>query len=322
MLVSRRKCNGQQQMKLLYTAALLILTVTLTGCNSDIFIEDTGFDNNGELTATIDGDGGSAVFTIPVKGLVSISFDLTSSAAKYCIYYNVNRDRVQPGIPASELGMIVFDNDYFGYSLTKNGDRLTVESQASPFFGNKIVIRLEYDYAIRFITVNVKEGRPIEFLGATYNSELNVTDNAKVITRSTTFHNNSSLQQTLDIYPYLQEQASILIDNLPYESWVKSERLTMLVPVMEDGKWTLRDKEGIMPGTAYKYMRPDYDMTEIIDIPPYTSVKILTEITYSMATAPCTLIFCNQALEREIEFDCTVTSYYPVSYKTRIENAQ
>lgn len=309
-------------MKLLYTAALLILAVTLTGCNSDIFIEDTGFDNNGEQTATIDGDGGSATFTIPVKGLVGISFDVTSSAARYCTYYSINGGRVHPGVPASELGMIVFDNDCLGYSLTKNGDRLTVESQASPFYSHQVVVRLEYDYTTRFIIVNVKEGRPIEFLGVTYNSGLDVTDNAKVITRSSTFRNNSSLQQTYDIYPYLQEQASILIDNLPYESWVKSEQLTMPVPVMEDGKWTLRDKEGIRPGTAYKYMRPDYDMTETIDIPAYTAVNILTYITYSMATAPCTLTFCNRALDRKIEIDCTVISYYPVSYITRIENVQ
>lgn len=305
-----------------YASALITLCILVfaSGCNHNVFLD--GPDTPDNTSATVEGDGGETTFSIPTKGLEHISFDLTSEAQKYCTYYNSRGEIIDRSSPASEASKIVIDNDLIRQELVKNGNRLVFTSVSNTRDAFNLVIRLEYDYTVKFINIEILPGQPMELVEVNYDPDIEITDSAEVKTRSTGFTNHSSIPQTLEVHPYLQEMASILVEPSKYGSWTKGEKITMPVSVYDNGNWEMKEIAGIRPGTSYQYPRPDRMMTVYVDIPANSSVNAFTDVTYSKAEAHGTLFFLNPILDRQLSVDFTCTSLYPSSYKIRVENAK
>lgn len=300
-----------------YIAPVVILTL-LTGCNNDIFIE--GPDLPQDTYAVVEGDGGEVSFTISTTGLESVSLDLMSDAEKYCVYYNYSGEIVDWNCPAYQLGKIVFDTGMRSLTVDKIGDRIFFTSSENAFGEYNMTLRLEYDYTVKFINVKILPGQPVELLRVDYSTDTDITDIAETRTHRTGFTNNSSLPQIIEERPFLQAYASVLIEPDQHESWTRGETFTIPVLIYENGQWIFKDTP-IMPGTSYRYYRPDQMMVVHREIPAYSSVSIFTDITYTQAVTHGTMVFMAPVSERLQYVDFKSTSLYPTDYNIRIEDA-
>lgn len=306
---------------ILYLAVLLPL-LAMCGCNDDIFVDSSDIDPGNDQTTTIDGDKGVAEFTIPTKSLVDIHFDRTSDQARYYTYYNTAGDMVQPGIPASELGKIVYDDDMCGYTLIKKGTRLTFQSLANPLNDRIVTIRLIYTYTERTITINITRGQPLQQVRVESDGKIDVSDYPVVKTLCTVFTNGTSVDDIYECRPYRQCAATYLFEADYHRLLLGSVAITAPIPVVENGQWVMRDKEDIRPGTTYSYYREDNTNKTDIPVPAGATKTIITYVTCDMATSQGHIIFRNAGLDRDIAMAYTTTSYYPVSYKIDIKDEQ
>ena len=303
----------------LYIAFIAFFAVAAAGCNSDIFID--GPDVPDTQSATIDGNGGEASFTIPVKGLIKFSFDNVSESNSR--YYNAAGEAIDPDSPASEVARIVRENDFLKIEILKKGSKLTIRSTCLTFHSEAHwSIRLEYTYGTRFIEFGVRPGKPLLLRDVVYGNGLKVYDRAHVTTRRYNVVNDAPLPMSVTIMPYLNELATILVEpERPY-SWVGNYTLTLPVPVFTDGEWILAEKNGIRPDTKYSYEGPDRMTKTEVDVPAHAHVNIITDVTYTGAEASGYMLFHNEILDRQIIEKFKVRSLYPVSYEIRIEDAK
>lgn len=301
------------------TAITALCIVLLSpGCNNDVFLDEPDLP---EITeATIEGDGGEAEFVIPTNGLEHVSLDVFSDNRQFCTYYNTAGDVADSKIPASELGRIVYESFFHKLEIIKNGKKLTIRSICETAQSNETwTLRLEYTYGVRFIDFTVLPGRPLSLSSITYTSRLDVNDNAQVKTRRVGCMNNSPHVLKTEEYPYLQADATTIVNVSKSNAWVESERVVMKVPAYENGEWVAAEKT-IQPGRTYRTYRPDQLMKIEIDIPAYFDGTIITDVTYSRAEITGTMLFTNEILDLQRSVEFTATSLYPVSYELRIQN--
>lgn len=304
----------------IYLLFLLLAFTAITGCNSDIFIEDTDLPEIQDVM--IEGDGGEATFTIPTKHLEHIGFDLMSTEEQYCKYYNARGELIDSKSPASEVHRIVFETMFTKLELIKEGARLTIRSICqTDRQDTHWTIRIEYNYGVRFIELTCSPGTPIRLIEVIYNDDMITDDRAKVTSFRDGFTNNGPLQQTFIIHPYLNELASILVEPYTQNSWIQGERFNMPVPLYVGGKWVIQNKDGIEPGSKYTYEGPDRFTKVEIDAPPYSHISVFTDVIYSGARVTGHMVFHNEVLDLTFSEDIKVTSLYPIGHEIRIEDA-
>ncbi len=305
-----------------YKTLFLIIgpAVFMTACSNDVFVDEISMPD--EQTATVDGDGGRASFAIDVRGLDRISVDLYSDQQRNFTYYNYSGEIIPRNSPASEVAKMVYDNSRVEFIITKEGDRLHFESVTNTVGTLRRTIRLDYNYTVRLIEVEVLAGMPMQLLDIEYPDGVRVNDRADVRTHRYTFENGSNEAKQVKVMPYLGEQASILVDPVMFDSWVYDEELTIPVPVYTGGEWQMQPRQ-MSPGISYKYYRPDMmDVAVTYDVAPYASVRVVTDVTYAGATGRGTMRFVNPVTDRRIDVDFKCTSLYPVSYEIHLENAK
>ena len=308
--------------KNLLLPVLLCLLLLTTGCNNDIFVDEPPLGED-EIGATIDGDGGETSFKIPFKGLEHISIDVMSEAERYCTYYNAAGEVVDRKSPASMVSRIVFESDFTKFEIEKDGKTLRIVSVCSTSeYESTWTIRLEYSYGVRFIYIKTLPGKPLKLMDITYPEPLKINDKEKVVTTRETFTNNGPLPQTIEVRPYLNELATIIVDPDRSGFWISAQKWTMPVPVYVNDKWSIIDKPEIMPGVRYYYERPDRFIKIPIDIPAYSKVTIITDVTYTQATGSGCMAFLNEILDRRFDVNFNVTSLYPYKHEIRIEDAK
>lgn len=296
------------------------LAVFMTACRNDVFVDEP--DVPQDLEATVEGDGGSASFTIVVSGLDRISVDLLSEQMRNCTYYGYSGEIIPRDSPASEVGKIVYDNGRIEFVITKEGNHLCFESVTNTIGDASWTIRLDYAYTVKFIEVDVLAGKPMELLSVDYTTEVEIKERAETKTFKSVFNNNGESVYSIELRPYLNAQASILVEPDFSQTWVNGEEYTISVPVYTDGEWQMQPHK-IRPGSSYKYSRPDYMMVDrIIDVAPSSSVSIFEEIIYDGAVCRGTMRFVNPVTDRRIDVDFKCTSLYPVSYEIHLENTK
>lgn len=296
------------------------LAVFMTACSNDVFID--GLDMPDEQTATVEGDGGHASFAVDVRGLDRISVDLLSEQQRNITYYNYSGEIITRNSPASDVGKIVFDNSRIEFIITKEGNRLYFESVTNTIGDASWIIRLDYNYTVKFVEVDVLAGKPMELLSVDYTTEVEIKERAETKTFKSVFNNNGESVYTIELRPYLNAQASILVEPDYAQTWVNGEEFTIPVPVYIGGQWQMQPHK-LRPGTSYKYSRPDYMMVDrVVEVAPYSSVSIYEEIIYDGAVCRGTMRFVNPVTDRRIDVDFKCTSLYPVSYEIHLENAK
>lgn len=122
--------------KLVSTLIVVCMLWGMSGCNSDIFLDEPDIPDG--TSVTIEGDGGEAEYAVPTRGLKHISLDVFSESEKYCTYRNTSGEVIDRKSPAAQVGSIVFENDFTKLEILKSGGHLTVRSvcQTSQYEGS------------------------------------------------------------------------------------------------------------------------------------------------------------------------------------------
>lgn len=297
----------------------LWLIVLAAGCNNDVFIDGPALPDSQEVT--IEGDGGEVVLRIPVKGLRLMRFGLTSDLFNETVYYDLDGKEVDSSTPVSQIGKMVYDDGLRRIELKKKGGEIKIVSISNPWERGWQMISLDYGYATKYIEITILQGKPLELESVEYDGDMEITDNAEVRTSRMGFTNNGSLPQIYEERPFINQPITTLVDVGTQTSWPYMEKVTMPVPVFENGSWKVREKPEIRLGGDNKTYRSDQvDYKVEVDIPANSSVNIFTDVIYTQATAKGVLNFVNTVLDRHIPVKFTVTAKYPANYEIRVED--
>ena len=290
------------------------------GCNNDIFVDDPVPDEG--MKATVEGDGGEAVFSIPTKDLCLVDVDVFSEQKINLHYYNAAGEAIGHDAPVHELSKIVFASDFLNYEVLLNWakQQLTFKSICNPWSSHyNYSIRLEYTYGIRFIKVTILPGKPLELEHVDYFDDLEINDIGDIHSEKSTFHNQGSIPQVFEVWPYLNELASILVEPRPNSRWLYGESLDMPVPMYEGGEWVLKKKSGIRGGIKYTYEGPDRFTKVAVDVPANSSATVTTYVKYSKAVGRGVITYRNVITGLIIPAEFEVTSFYPTGHEINVE---
>lgn len=306
--------------------AFFIVTFAIaifSSCNSDIFV-DAPEDTSGVLTGTVEGDGGQIDFKVSVKGLEYISFDLTYENRQYCQYYDPYGNLIDYKSPASNIGKIVFDNGFLWYELIKKGNRLIFTSIENPYpFKTTVVIRLDYGFDVKLLELDLLPGKELKLSGVSYSPFIGINESAKISPHQLTVKNDSPSPQTVEIQPYLKETPTVMVSTEYMQfSWLLPEKLAMPVLIYSDGEWKYEEVKDIVPGKNYEYPCAEQFYRAKVEIPANTTSTVYYNVKYSRADAAGTFIFVSQVSGRRVLVGFTCSSYYPVKYDVKIENAK
>lgn len=300
-------------MKHLYISTVLLIVTLLTACNGDIFLDEPALPY--ETNITLEGDGGVAVVTIPLKDLQGIGFRYFDTQIN-TTYYNATGEKIDNKSPVSEISLIVYESDFSRFEIHRQGSRLTLKSVCSTYkYDNHDEIELEYRYGYRRIQVTILPGKPMKLESVHYNGPLSFNTETKVSSRIG-FENTSPTDLVCTEFPYLNQQPYVFIE--PMSLWAKDTSVAMEVPVYENGEWVIKEKT-LSPGKKSYYPGPDYMTSVDISIPGATNGYIITSVDYECAMVSGTMYYVNEILDRRVPVDFNLSSFYPVSYDIRIE---
>lgn len=298
-----------------------ICVIALSGCNNDVFLDN--HDMPEYESVAIDGDGGEMVFTASLDDLEYFGFDIMSFEEHCYKHYNFAGEEIDRGSAPQEVSRIVYETDFSKMELVRNGSTFTVRSICNASRWNSYkTLRFEYSYGVRFKEIEILPGRPLEIVDVAYPDGVRVMERARVSTCGVMFHNGSSLSQSVELRPYLNELASVLVVSDDPSSWINGERFRMPVPVYVGDGWRMVETDGIVPGTRLSYEGPDRMTVANVDVPPLSHVKIITDVIYAGAEGEGYIVFRNETLDREILENFIVTSLYPIGYEIRVENVE
>ena len=307
--------------KHLYCIAILLVTTLLTGCNSDVFLDEPDLPFNTELT--IEGDGGVAVCRIPVKALQHITLNMFASRND-ATYYNSKGDVIDSDSPASDVSLIVCENSLRRFEIRKDGSQLVITSisNTSKYESHDEIV-LEYTFGCRCISLTILPGEQMRLESVDYNASPAINDDAMTKIYRVGFENHSNMELTTTEYPYINRYPYVMVEPMVdfTDTWVKELSLTMAVPVYVDGSWVMVERSGIRPGHEYTYPGPDYMTSVDVTVPANTIGYIITEVKYASAEVSGTMNFINDTLGHRVPVNFNMYSYYPVSYEIRIEKA-
>lgn len=286
------------------TCLVMVAVALTTACNSDIFLD--GAEMPQETTATIAGDGGEASFIIQQKGLEHITIDYYGGSAATITYYNhANEEIVPEERPAKELSQICFRSMWLAYNIDIEKNRITVHTVENiSEYEQSIVIRLTYDYTVKFITLTVETGKPMEVTRIDYNDQFHISSTTR--RSGFRFINNSSLPQQMAVNPYRGISGSSVVT--PAETWANYYDVQMKLPVYVDGSWIYGEEKNIQLSAEMRSYPKDWETTEYVDIPANASVDIITTVTFSEVEA-----------QGEITFQAPVSGkQYATTFKTNV----
>ncbi|MDE6340315.1 MAG: hypothetical protein K2K97_11090 [Muribaculaceae bacterium] len=275
------------------------------------------------LSAIIEGDGGEAEFTIPITGLKHIDINTFGENNKFCTYYDNRGNVIDNESPASQIGSIVYDNDFNAWNLIKKGDKIFFRSISNPLSSScHWSICLEYDFGSRFIYIETLRGKPIELIDVIYNGDLKITENAGIRTSQVTIDNSGLLQSSWEIEPFINKPATVYIDTPDNHVYVIGRDFTMKVPFWAGGKWELVEKNDLRIDTSNLFYQDDTYANVTIDIPANSKLKVFTDVIYSKAEGEGSMVFQNTMLDRRISIPFFVQTTAPVNFDIRINEVQ
>ena len=301
--------------KLLLMCALWLASVC-AGCNSDVFVDGPLMPQ--EQTLTVDGDGGSQSLKID-KGLKYLGVNLYDSQSGGFSYFNAAGEMIPADSPARDVARIAFDDGFAQFSIYLNGKEITVKSVCNPLGKRFYTVWLDYGYTMRYLLVNIAAGEPLEMVAAHYVEELNITDKARTQTRSMIYENGGD--NTLEAYLAPYDDAPVVgrMELDSFSSWADDGEYTLALPMWSDGKWQLKDFQGLRSGEEVRMSRPGKVEDVKITVPPHTRMRVYTYVYYTLAVTNGTMTFRNAVTGEETPAWFTVSTYYPMSYNVQTE---
>jgi len=297
----------------------IILAVSAVACNDDIFVKPTA---PSSTDVTIDGDGGECTVTFQPEALQSISIDnFSSSYGITC--YNSNGDVIPVDSPASEIARMNYTTMSIILDIFKAGDKLTFHCTENTVQTNYIqfYIRLNYGFAVELVSLVVLPGRPMELVEISYDMQ-NMREEGPEMkeTHRMRYENNSSSAWIVDVWPYLNANATALLESS--DSWAKWIDVEVNLPTRINGRWELSsEKTAVCTNTGYSYFPAGIDQlfSTSVDIPAKSVTTLTCGVNFYSVYVPYSMLFRNPVTGREAISTgiCNVTE--PADYEIELK---
>ncbi|MDE6334844.1 MAG: hypothetical protein K2L77_09400 [Muribaculaceae bacterium] len=295
----------------------LLVSILLGSCNNDIFIDGPAVPDE-NLTVIENADGGTVSFTIPVKGLQSITFDRMSNS-RYCTYYNKAGDVVSEKCPASDLAKIVYEGIQMAYQIDVDGKRLRFTSMENCSGRDvNVTVRLEYDYATKFLYIKILPGSKWELDSIGYDGPMMVVDDVDRRVSTMRISNSGPLPQIFRYKPYLNVRPTAVVST--DDVWLKYEMVDMSLPEFVDGQWSMIPHEQVTIGVNKVLGFDKVNEEAIIEVPAGSSVKAVCTVIISRAVTDGTITFRNPVSGRLHAGRFSCETYWPTSYTITVED--
>lgn len=297
----------------------IFVALLLTTCNNEIFIES---ENLPDVTyITLDGNGGEWSSAFSRKGLTSIYVNPEDSSvdAQYLEYYGVNGDKVDGSCPFDELREIQYDTPVRHYSIGFYGGMIYITCHYNVLSEKSIRVYLEYDYGMtKTINVTMTEGKPIELGFWMSEGEPDLDLDFEKIPHRTSYTNNSSLTQKLQLDPFADARCSDQV--IPEDSWAVGLTFDMPMPTYVFQEWAWEEYEGIRLGERRSFPQTVYAQDRLtVEVPPYTKATVTYTINYSRFTRMGTISLYNPVDDSWYDEEVTWTAVYATSYDYTVD---
>lgn len=296
---------------------LLPLVVAVGGCNDEVFVDR---DLDADRECTIDGDGGSATFTIATKGLESLTIDHFSDS-KGITCYNRAGEEIPEKSPFGELARINWTGTSFILDVYIDGrDIEIVSTENSSEMELEFTVRLTYDYTTRFIIVKVAPGQPGQLKRLEYTAGFEITDNYETrLASRERYTNNSSLTQEAILRPYLGMRASCTVT--PAQQWARYLRVSMPLPQPDGADWTLGAPVDVEFNHTMYFYTHDQRETVTVEIPPHSDVIVSCRVPFTRVIAYGIVEYFRPMSGRVYSSKFTCVRTEPADYEITIEDA-
>lgn len=292
----------------------IFVALLMTTCNNDIFIE---IENLPDVTyITLDGNGGewSSAFSRKRLTRIYVNPEDSSDEGQYLTYYGVNGDVVDDSCPLDGLKDIQYDTPVRHYSIGFYGGMMYITCHYNFVPEKTVKVFLEYDYGMtKVINVTMTEGKPIELGFWMPEGEPDLDGDFEKIPHRTSYTNNSSLTQKLQLDPFSDARCSDQV--IPKDSWAVGLTFAMPMPVYSFQEWAWEEYECIRLGERRSFPQTVYEQDRLtVDVPPYTKATVTYTINYSRFTQMGTISLYNSVDKSWYDEDVIWTAVYATSY--------
>lgn len=302
--------------RVLSFAVVALSVIFVTSCNSDIFIEEGAMPD--ETDVFVAGDDGHAEFRIQPKGLKQIYIVYIGSDLSPFRYFNSDGVEVDMHSPASEISEIYCHTPLYEFRIGVLGNKVSVYSFENCSGRNlEYVLRLEYDYAVKYVKIHINAGKPLELLHWSYDGDMEVDSNVMTKDYGAVYNNSGQNRVIVYIKPYQIAQGKGVVE--PEEAWAQYLSVNLPVPVYLAGEWCYGDlQQEIELGTVFYFSPFDSELSVPVMIPAYSSVKVVCTVSFSETVANGTMTFVAPVggHEHESKFTCKVMQ--PTDYHIEV----
>ena len=290
----------------------LCYLLSLTGCNSDIFIKPNGLPDKLELT--IDGDDGEWSSPVSRKGLSRIYVKSNYDDRNYITYRNTEYKITNENCPASELMDIEYDNPVSKYIINYIGDMLYIHSIYNASYEKHMILVLEYDYGMtKHIDVIFSKGVPLRLEYQETTSDMEIEENIETIPHSFSFSNKSSATQYVNITPFADSSYTCKLS--AEEEWAHGVEISGVKIPLYFEEWQHKELTECIIGESFSFKSDNQDAEVFpVFIPANKKATVTYNVNYSRAIQKSTLILYNEVDHFEIKLPVSCSCVSPTSY--------
>ncbi len=266
-----------------WAIVIAMVAVMVSSCNNDIFV-DRNFNLPEETEITIAGDGGYDELAYQPRGLSRISVGRIISSGAMFSYYDRKGVEIPQDSKPGDIGSIVYNDPFCEFSIGFSGNRITFSCLQNCTEEKLVVkLRLEYDYAVKSIVVNVEPGEPMFMFDWKYDSDYTVDYDFRTITDSRLYNNNSSNPIVVYVAPY--RSATAISRVVACDVWADGKIVDMPLPTFNtfddddtDSEWIYMSRGEYKIGSDIRYEINDAVQTVPVEIPANSSVRITVDV--------------------------------------------
>lgn len=305
----------------LHALIVMILSVFFVSCNSDIFI-DKNMEMPDNLVINLEGDGGYESVEYQPRRLQHIYINLFE-AEKMFTFYNKEGAVVTDDCPADEISYIKYNDPFCEFSVGFGGNTISF-SCLQNCTGSAVTVPLvlEYDYAVKNITVTVEPGMPMSLFWWNYDDEYTVKENVDTRTFTGTYNNGTDYPVIVYVEPYSKWPCVARVD--PLEEWAENKDVDLPVPTFQltlndEKEWSLRDIGTITLGRYVNYDVVSAEARIPVTVPAQSSVQIYVQVFFDAATFTGNMHFVSPVYGNmhETPFTCHILEPSDFKIETR-----
>ncbi len=326
--INRQHSNfGVMNCKTLSHLIIVILSITLAGCNDDIFVSREPDRQTYEDEATIAGDGGTHTFTLQSTGLKSI--EAVPYQDCFIYYFNHDGDDIASDSPVNEISRISYR--LIGFELNIDiddaGSTVTATCNENIIFDTTISIylSLEYKYSTVTLQINVTPGTQAQLVDVEYDFSSvspSYIPPVRQHTFNTTYNNPTDKPLVAGVNPknYVTATAQLTTG----VTWASNLSGSVKLPTFNGSSWSTTDRKEIQLGRPFNYIPARFETDEIVSVtvPPNESIRVTVTTNYIVAEIPIVLTIRSPFTDTQIWAYGNCKTTEPVSYEISTQTIQ